>query len=436
MVAGKENYVRLRTWLVCLISCVGIYLGITKHSIMIVVFAINILSLFFLNINEIFCELFFLLPFTMIYKLNPASTSLFTYLCIITVGYLVLNGNNKFSRKWIYLIMIYVLYSFVGMGSNITAYIKLISSFFLGMICIRRIERKCFSKIPIFLGSGIIVSSFIGLRKTEWSELGAFFSDLNSEYIAGVKTYRFSALYVDPNYFSILVMVCLMAIIIFMYEKEIKGIVGVSLAVPLIVFGCLTYSKIFYIALAIGLMFVFMIRIKISGKVLSSSFILLFVIIVGYFIADYYGIITNIVARFSAEDISNKRFFIWGNYFEYFRTSWKTLFFGDGIGASYYMEMGPHNFYIELIYFLGIIGAVLYLSICWEMLNLRRCIVKRTFLNYAVLIILLIMFSTLGVLFSNDFIFLLIIVWMSMNVNMINVGKKRCICMKSNEAEL
>ena len=58
-------------------------MSVYNHSFSLVVFALNILSIFFLNTTELYCEMFFLFPYTMIYKYSVGSTSLFTYLTLV-----------------------------------------------------------------------------------------------------------------------------------------------------------------------------------------------------------------------------------------------------------------------------------------------------------------------------------------------------------------
>ena len=90
----KGEQVRMRLFLICFASMGGLYLSVYNHSFSLLVFALNILSIFFLNTTEMYCEMFFLFPYTMIYKFNVGSTSLFTYLTLVFV-LVLLSGPSQ-----------------------------------------------------------------------------------------------------------------------------------------------------------------------------------------------------------------------------------------------------------------------------------------------------------------------------------------------------
>ena len=48
-------------------------------------------------------------------------------------------------------------------------------------------------------------------------------------------------------------------------------------------------------------------------------------------------------------------FDLWRIYFEYLNNSPLSLIFGRGIGANYLSAGGPHNTYVESVYFVGIV---------------------------------------------------------------------------------
>ena len=123
----------------------------------------------------------------------------------------------------------------------------------------------------------------------------------------------------------------------------------------------------------------------------------------------------NILYRFSANDISNNRLDIWKMYIGYITDTIRVMLFGVGIGAGNYNGSGAHNYYIETWYYLGIVGSVIYFCVIIMLLKRFNRIKKRTLMNYSLLIILMFMFATLGMLLSNDFIFLLLVAWIVLN---------------------
>lgn len=416
--------VRMRLLLICFVSMGGLYLSVYNHSLSLVVFAINILSIFFLNTTELYCEMFFLFPYTIIYKYSVGSTSLFTYLTLIFMLVFLFRNKFRINKNFLCYFVFLAVYLIIGVGNNYTDFIKLLSMAVTASCFTSLIDRKNYSNIVLYVCLGTVTSGLIGLRKASWPALASFFSNLKTEYINGVETYRFTGLYMDPNYYSILVIICLVSLLTFAFKKEIKSGLAVVLAIALVYFGCLTYSRLFYLALMIAIVFVLVLRMKSTGKYIGSIALLSVALIVGLYFANKAGIIGNILYRFSATDITNNRTNIWWQYIDYFNSSVTTLFFGDGIGASYYNGVGPHNTYIEMVYFLGIIGSLIYVGMYWCILKTGRCIRKRKFMNYSLLFILMIMSTTLGMLFSNDFGFLMMLVWLFMNTE---IGKVNTI---------
>lgn len=417
LIKSQEEKIRKRVIVLCLVSWIGLYFSITNHSIAIVVFVINLASLLFLNKQEIFCELMFLLPFTMIYKLNPASTSLFTYLTLVTAIRLLV-AKPKISMTHLSMLFFVAFYFLLRMGTAFTDYIKLISNLLLLECFTLFVKRENFSKIILSLAFGIIASSIIGLRKTTWPALSAFFSSMKAEYINGEEVARFTGLYLDPNYYSIIVIICIFGILLFTYLKEINGKLGMAIVITIIIFGFMTYSRSLYLCFAAVLIFICFIRIR-GKKYVSTIFAIILFLIVGIYYATESGIIENILYRFQAEDISNNRFSIWGEYLEEISNNSMILFFGTGLDGGYLNNHGAHNFYIESIYYIGIIGTLLYYTICIMLqMNTSDHMFSRSILNYSLTVILLALFAALGMLFQFDFVYILMINWIVLNTDM------------------
>ena len=414
-----------RTFFLCLFSAAGIYFSINMHRISILIFAVNIISLLFLSYTEIFCELFFLFPFMMVYKMSPSSTSLFTYLMMGSVFFLYIRYRVRIKIHFLVLFLIFLFYLLAGSTNNITGCIKLLFGLLLVYFFVMHIQREYFAIIILYMSLGTFFSALIGLRKNSWPALRSFYSDLNAEYINGTRTHRFSGLYQDPNYFSIIIIICILCLLIFAYLKELNIYFAHALSIILAVFGLLTYSKIFYVILVAIILILISIRIKSSGKLLESSIIAAVIICAFYYLAYRYGIIANILYRFRADDISNNRYAIWSNYISYFGQSLKTLIVGDGIGCGVLGRAGAHNFYLELIYYLGLIGGSIYISLCLYLLKAGKKIEQYRPLNFSLLLLMNVVSLTLGMLLNNDFPFILMSIWIVMNTDIKRLDRER-----------
>ncbi len=413
----KDTGIRARAILVCLISAAGIYISVTNHTVAIAVFGLNMLSLLFLNDQEIFWEMLFLLPFTTIYKYSTSSSSLFTYLSIFAALRLLIK-NVRVSVGFVTLFVLFSVISLLGVGGALVSFIKIISNVLLFVCFVKLIKRDMFPSMVLAISSGEIIASLIGLRKTSWPALSAFFNTLKEEYIGTERIARFTGLYLDPNYYSIIVIVCLYCLLLYMYKKEIKYQVGIPMFIALTVFGCMTYSRVFYIALVGVLVAILIMRFKNRSVFSTLILIALIAVAFGYY-ASKTGIFDKVLIRFQRDDISSGRFDIWAVYFEEIVNSVKILFIGAGLGADLPTESGAHNFYIETVYHIGLIGMALYYGLLYNILSIRVSpLFKRGLVNWGLSAVLLFMFATLGMLFQFDFIYILMLDWMVLNTDM------------------
>ena len=129
------------------------------------------------------------------------------------------------------------------------------------------------------------------------------------------------------------------------------------------------------------------------------------------------GYLSVMEKRLSGDDISTGRFGIWEKYMGYIFSSPTTLFLGDGLKAPYYSGVAPHNTYIELIFYIGIFGTVIFAVALISIFRSRKIIAKRTAFNYVLIVTFLGMSATLACFTVNDLMFYCMLMWMSMNIN-------------------
>ena len=94
-----------------------------------------------------------------------------------------------------------------------------------------------------------------------------------------------------------------------------------------------------------------------------------------------------------------------------------SLLLGVGFSSSFYKGTAPHNSYIEGLYFLGIIGSSLYMFSLSRILGAKKLIVNRTWENYLILVVFMMMIGTLGVLTFNDIWLYYMLIWGAMNID-------------------
>ena len=395
--------------------CAGLW--INKYF-MVVAAVFTVITALRGKMEYCFYQLFFTLPFSMIYKLSPASTSLFAY-TMLAVGLVLIVRQWSFGSDFIVFFSLTSMCLTIGMGNNRTTAVKMMLGLCLFYIFVKKILPADFKNHIMAFALGMLGSSCIGLLKGNWLRIDAYYSDMNSIYIGGIESVRFSGLYLDPNYYSISAIFAITLCIMLFISKRGNRILLGTVVGALTVFGFISYSKMFLIAISVLALFIIISGLGSLKKILIAIFSapIIGAAIYKWMLNNNY--ITTMTGRFSGVDISTGRFGLWEAYIGYISNSLKTLFFGDGLGAGYLLVGGPHNTYIESVYYIGLIGTTLFLITIFIIFNCRKFDIKKSILNYTLPLLLLFMISTLGCFTINDLMFYFILIWIGLNYDVI-----------------
>ena len=410
-----------------LLHCVLLYIGIwggllINVYIFVAVAGFTVLVSLFSELDTAYYHLFFLLPFSVIFKLSPTSTSFFAYL-IIATGVILLLRKRYVRGDALTLIVLFIAYTVFGVGNNYTTVAKMAFGLVLLYVFVSSVSPDHFKNHIVSFSLGTLGSSMIGTMKVSWDRLMAYFSDIDYIYINGERSFRFSGLNYDPNYYAIGVIIAVFLCLRLLFNKEGNRLFLAALIIPMIIFGFLSYSKMYLLSILLLCIIFVLHRMKSVKQILLTVMGVSIIVMVFNSWANSSGYLTTIFERLTGDDISTGRFAIWRSYLDYIWNSPATLFFGDGLGASYYLPMGPHNGYIELIFFLGIFGGALFVLTVTHIMNSIRYVEKRTFINRALIILFLLMIGTLGIVTVNDLMFYCMLLWISLNM-----GEEKMAC--------
>lgn len=407
----------------CILLYIGIWGGLLVNNYVFVVIAgCTLLVSLFSKINTTYYHLFFLLPFSVIFKLSPSSTSLFAYLMIVTAIILLLRKRSIHAISGI-MIILFIGYAIIGMGENYTTVAKMVAGMILLQVFVTSASPDDFKNYIFSFGLGMLGSSVIGTLKDTWSRLTIYFDDIDYIYVNGLRSIRFSGLNYDPNYYSIGVIIVVFLCLRLFFNKDGNRFLLVGLIATLVVFGLISYSKMFLLSISL-LAIIFALHKTKSPKQFLTTFVSVLVIGGGfYWWANQFGYLETMLERLSGSDISTGRFDIWKEYLNYIWNSPKTLLLGDGFGSPYYRSHGPHNAYIELIFFLGIIGGTIMVSTVIHILGINKLVTHRRFIDWALVLLFFVMIATLGIVTVNDLMFYCMLLWISMNMR-----RKTALC--------
>lgn len=393
-----------------------ISVGLTRPVVYLVLLAFMVLLAFCGPVKVAFYNLLILMPYAMVFKLSSGSTSLWTYYMLFA-AVLVAMRVKRINAKVLTLLLCFVVYTVFGVKGAVTDWIKQIAAVLLLYFFVKTADIEDAKNYTAAYGLGLLGSSIIGLNKVTNPAIVKYFSSLKSEYINGVSTYRFTGLYLDPNYYAVgLVLILFLGILLLVNKKAPKA-VFIPMLLALLYFGFLSYSRMFIISVALAVVFF-------TGYLLKGrkgvGIAVAFAVIIGvmiYFIGTQTTLIDGLLSRFGRADISNNRFNIWSSYMNYIVGTSHVLFLGTGLGSPYYNGVGPHNTFIEVLYFMGVVGSVLYYYLLGIIMTCRREIKRRKMIHYALLLVFLVMISTLGFFKTNDFLFCFMFVWLGMNLD-------------------
>ena len=436
MIRIESNKIR---WGLSAVLALLILFG-TYHSIFsLAAFLICCLMIFFFEHESVLLQIFFILPMANIFKLAPGIQSFFTILILL---YVVL--HLILPRKATTVIIIFAVYVIIGelfAGEfNLFRTIKLICNI-LFLSSILNSEVKINHK-QVFLSYivGNIVASVFGMMDSSFFRIVSYIgtTELGNPEI-GEEIYRFAGLYADPNYYAVGLIIALCLTVILFHRKEITLFTLVLFFVPMIYFLIQTYSKSAIIMLFLPL-FVLLYSLHVQKKYLAVCILLISsAIIVILALTGQIPALNIVLARLMSSDTSEGvdvnalttgRFELWLMYLKFLIKNIKPALFGVGISTALLNGYAAHNTYFDILYYLGAVGSFLLIySLMSISAQSRKIKVKRNFMNYSVMICIVVMYFFLSELFYFDPPFQIFIGFLVLNLPVKNI-------VQSDESEM
>ncbi len=412
--------------LVMLLLMTGIYFSVGYLAV--AAFIISAAWLCFASeINIIFC-MFCLVSFANIFKFSSGYTSFFTVLELMMVFILVIRNRyiNVKAVSAIAVLLVYIVISdLINSHVVIIEYLRQFISFFVLYCFIMEynnaddhngLASMCIKGFVL----GLLMSSVFALFGDSVSALDSYTSQIGIG-VDSYMTYRFSGLNSDPNYYSINVITALIGLIFLYCRKQIGNIFWVIFA-ALSALGLLTYSKSFILMYIITIIiFIVVMARSHNTRALVLSVIMLIAAAAFYIYRNPVSLMIIINRLHSAGSLSvltTGRTELWIEYMQFLWARPAYFIFGTGIGAGL-LTLSAHNWYIEALYYFGMIGSILYFAayiICFRMGKVRS--LKRSIANYAGILSLLLMYFFLHMVMSNELPFHLFIAFLIWNMRL------------------
>lgn len=349
-----------------------------------------------------------LIPVVQIFRIT-GGVSFFVYLCLLAAVWHTIRSGFRSESAYILLI---VLLNFLvaRMQLSISNFILCFGQLFLLCVILPQQDGDSAERAAKFFCVGLIITSVYALLIRDTWQLRSIIG-VEDEAIYGTGTFRFRGLFRDPNYYMTLLVVGLALLIKLRDCKKMDRIPFLVLGGIMIAFGIMTYSKTFFLVLVILAVLYVLWQYRNGNYLLGTGLVLLALAAGNYLLFAESSPFAVIMARFlSATDISDfttGRTDVYMAYLEKILDSIFSFFFGAGLAAdSLYKD--PHNIYIEITYYIGTIGLVLYAAFYFSMVHVVR---KRAdgarkqnfFAKYIAVIMMFVLYFTLHGMFEVIF---------------------------------
>lgn len=329
--------------------------------------------LFDRGLDHSFDLVFFMLPFTTVFKLNLEGFALFNFIVFVILIRLLIENDWAFTFSGLSP-MLAILYVFAGLRNAVLSdCIRFACQILIGSIIMVNSEfRNSFSvkRKNTMMSLGIIASSVLALLRDFFPRLSVIYEG-QPRIKLGHETYyyRFMGVEGNPNMYTVLLSIAIAVYLVYIVEGRIKKFDILCIAV-LLVFGAMTVSMSFILSVALIFALAFPLlsrrnpRMMMGPLVIGGIGIILAIVLFGdsdFFQTILFRLQSNSSDSADMSSMTTGRSDIWNLYFQFFFEHPIKMLFGCGLNAK--LPFRPaHNLYIETVYYLGIVGSILYVA--------------------------------------------------------------------------
>lgn len=380
------------------------------------------------TVGEVVEILIFTLALSPIFKLDPGANTFSNILIVAAIIKILFSKPDLVIEfKEVTILWVFAFYVLLSSGPDtIMNSIKFIMYLVLMLLVFKQNERLNLRSLILFFSVGIILTSFAGLFNEYIPGLTSFIQQASLKLGDGDYINRFSGIRPNPNHYTMDISIALAGLFVFVINRKAK-LLDYILIVALSVFGLMSISKSFLLIYSILIILILLINLREENpiNVIKVIFVMAVLASITYVFVDKDYINAYLIRLLSDNSegqtlsaITTGRTDIWNDYLIYIFHDIDVLLFGKGLGADYF-NISSHNFYIEGIYYLGIVGFTLYWAFMKNLFLKQDLAFKRRFINYLPLIILLIRGMGINLILSENLIFYYIIVATTINTELV-----------------
>ena len=346
-----------------------------------------------------------LIPVSQIFITTSGMTFLI-WLCLIAAVWFFLRGTIRANATLVFLLLL-LNYLILRMQMAISDFVLCFGQIFILYVLLPKQDAKSAERATKAFCWSVIVTSVYALVFRNVPQIVAI-RGRESVAIWGTSIMRFSGLIKDPNYYMTLLLTGMASLCKLRETGKIQPGWFWTNLLAMTGFGILTYSKTFF------LMTVFLGGLYIlwqfwSRKVFKGLVFTMLGIAVGaYLLLSENSPIAVVLARLtsgsSLSSITTGRVDLYIRYWAVVTESVANFLFGLGLRAPL-LDKGTHMLYLEVIYYVGVVGFVLFagffFSMAWDLQRQHPRTRKQSLISkYAVILIVAMQYFSLQGMFQ------------------------------------
>ena len=307
-----------------------------------------------------------------------------------------------------YVILVVLMnYLFLRMQMDINAYVLCFGQMFT--LCILLPEQDDVSAeraVKAFLLNLLISSVYAYCLRNTWPIRQITGAESVALYGTNIK--RFKGLFADPNFYMTMLTVGIALVLKLKDSNRVGKRYFFFMLIALSLFGVLTYSKTFFLMfiLLVGIYVVWQYWNRRIFRGLAITFLAVVAMILIFTMENspFAVVLTRFREGKTLSDFTTNRSDVYLLYVREITSSLEGFFFGKGLAAEG-LSFDPHNVYLEITYYIGIVGLLLFVGFYVSMVGIAKgkilCAPRQNMIaKYEVLLIVLVLFFTLHGMFE------------------------------------
>jgi hypothetical protein len=410
----------------CLMVTLLILVGVNIRYSMIAAAAFACIFILTAKPNEMLGMLVYFLSFATVFKLSPGGYTLFNFLIIAAIfRYFIVLRTIRLDKNFVIMVFVFALFVLLSGGTRtISELVKILMYFFLLHIIFQQGDDVDLRMLLFFFSLGIILSSLSALFSDRIPGLEKFM-EIRDYRVGDEHIVRFGGLRSNSNYYTMPITIALSCLAGLAITKK-AGLREYALIIILLGFGMSSISLSFLVSCICILLTVIFYLSRMSIKKLIFGLLCILLLFLIVYIVAGKEYVLSYIARISEKDLSSSsdlttgRADLWRLFAQYLGANLKVLLFGQGLGAAFFRS-NPHNTYLEALYYIGVVGLVLYALIIYFLFPRKH--VKRNLVNYLPLLIFVIRGVAISY-FLDEFIYFYILFFKLIMDKEISLSKK------------